>query len=457
MKPVTVRLIVISVVLILEIVLIVVNIPVLSLIAGIVLLGVVLFFLGRMISANRAGKNAIMEPGGGKPDVRNAPASGEKSIPAKAPPVKSGIFTGAGGKLKSLFSRRSKKEKKDDIPGSKPAAKQTKAGRKPPADPVIRGGGGKPSPGAITSAAPASRFETFAAIGKGLKLLFPKRSRKGGKDSPDSQGSPSGSRKGKKGTGQPESLSSVTAEAVSPVGAKREPSPFSPLEQNMLLNADLIPDSRKGAGNDDADPILSDSDLDSLEIFPHDADISRMDLSLDDEAAQITIDDEQDDEVAQILEAHHEELKTPPPEGEPSFDSSLAGLDNLDLEGGLDNLDLGDFNPEGDAVEPAPPPTSMPTEERSEKKPTSPSRSATASSQKTSIERNVANENMLSFSSGPTGDDDLMSSLKTDISGTKRKVNESLVRDLKDTKVQSSEIEKEITELRQLLGRPKKP
>lgn len=443
MKPVTLHIIIISVVLIVEIVLIIVNIPVLNLVAGIVLLGVVLFFLGRMISANRAGKRAITEPEKGKTDAPSSLTSIEKSKPANAPPGKTGIFTGAGGKLKAFFSRRSKKEEKAVSSGGKPAAEKPKPAQKPPAG--------------TGSHAPAARFETFTAIGKGLKLLFRKRSKEGGKVTPDKQGPSPGGRKGKNSGGQPESLSSVTAEAVSPVGAKREPSPFSPLEQNMLLDADLIPASRKGAGNDDAGPILSDSDLDSLEIFPPDADISRMDLSLDEEASQITIDDEQDDEVAQILEAHHEDLKPPSPEEEPSFDSNLAGLDNLDLGGELDNLDLGDFNPEGGPAEPASQATSKPAEEKPEKKTPSPSRGAGAPAQKASPERNVADENMLSFSSGSTGDDDLISSLRTDITSTKRRVNESLVRDLKDTKVQSSEIEKEITELQQLLGRPKKP
>ena len=76
--------------------------------------------------------------------------------------------------------------------------------------------------------------------------------------------------------------------------------------------------------------------------------------------------------------------------------------------------------------------------------------------QKTTMQQKVENETMLKFSSGSSGDDDLLSSLKTDITSKKRQSNESLIRDLKDAHFQSSEIEKDITELHDLLVRPKK-
>jgi hypothetical protein len=56
-------------------------------------------------------------------------------------------------------------------------------------------------------------------------------------------------------------------------------------------------------------------------------------------------------------------------------------------------------------------------------------------------------ESMLSFTSAPSGDDDLLSSIRSDMAGKKDRVDKSLVRDLKDVRVHIDEIEKDITDL----------
>jgi hypothetical protein len=53
-------------------------------------------------------------------------------------------------------------------------------------------------------------------------------------------------------------------------------------------------------------------------------------------------------------------------------------------------------------------------------------------------------DSMMAFSSGKGMDDDLMSSLKSDVKGVKKDTNAPLLRDLKDVKVPAADLEKEL-------------
>jgi hypothetical protein len=234
-----------------------------------------------------------------------------------------------------------------------------------------------------------------------------------------------------KSSAQP-TLAALDLEPVTPVGVKREPSPFSSLEKKMDLDADLIL-SRPGSDHEGAPGVIqSDADLDAMEIFAPGDEIAQMDISLNDENP-ITIDEEQDDEVSQILDAYQEEL--PDISGgdqEISFDQEFDRLDNIDLG------DLVPGGEEGETPAPAPPGA---TEGR--KQPAGDIRPGPGPSKPAP---QPAPEEP-GFRMPATGDEDLISSLRTDITSKKHNANLSLLRELKDVRVQIGEIENDINEL----------
>jgi hypothetical protein len=227
-------------------------------------------------------------------------------------------------------------------------------------------------------------------------------------------------------------LAALNLEPAAPVGVKREPSPFSSLEKKMDLDADLI-HTRSGLDHESSPGVIqSDVDLDAGEIFAPGDEIALMDISLNDETP-ITIDEEQDDEVSQILDAYQDEL--------PDISGGDQDINFNQEFDRLDNIDLGDLVPgseEGETPAPASPETM-----EGRKKPVSNNRSSPGSTKPAS---RAAPEEP-GFRMPATGDEDLISSLRTDISGKKRDANLSLLRELKDVRVQIGEIENDINEL----------
>jgi hypothetical protein len=400
MKPVTLRMICIGIILAIEVVVILINIPVVSLISGIVLLGIVLFVLGRSLSS---GKFRLYRKAESKKATDIDPGTGME--PPKPEPVKTKDSSG-------------------------PIQKNVSPAKKNP----------KP--------AQAHRFETLTTIGKGLHMLLSARSRKGeslGAAGSDKAASTTGNTLVKR---ESPSFASMKADAASPVTKKPEPSPFSPLEKDMILDADLIMSPKGGAGKGSEGDNRLDADLDAFDMIPPDSDLSNLDISLDDETP-IIIDDEEEDEVANILEAHQDELGSAEPGDEIAIDQGFSGLEDLDI-------DINDLNTQ---VMPDSPRGIPPIAASGKNTPrvSSPAGTppAVSSAQKSTMDRNVEDENMISFSSASSGDDDLISSLRTDISGVKRNVNSSLIRDLKDTRVRIQDIEEDLSAL--LSVRKKKP
>jgi hypothetical protein len=227
-------------------------------------------------------------------------------------------------------------------------------------------------------------------------------------------------------------LAALDFEPVTPVGVKREPSPFSSLEKKMDLDADLIL-SRQGSDHEGAPGVIqSDADLDAMEIFAPDDEIAHMDISLNDESP-ITIDEEQDDEVSQILDAYQDEMpNVSGGDQEISFDQEFDRLDNIDL---------GDLVPGGEEGETPAPASPGATDGR--KQPAGDIRSGPGPSKP--APRPAPEEP--GFRMPNAGDEDLISSLRTDITSKKHNANLSLLRDLKDVRVQIGEIENDINEL----------
>lgn len=238
------------------------------------------------------------------------------------------------------------------------------------------------------------------------------------------------------------SLADVMPEVV-PAPKMSVPDPFSDLATDTL-DTDLL----DSINPDDEFPVIDGIDLD-MEVPGETGDdksnqgtqfeeMSTLDISLDESEMPIEIDEEEDDEVAEILNAHKDELST-------GDDSSLGGLpDSLDDIGDIDlgSIDLDDETESGGPS--AGSPGNVPSTASSPPAPAkSPSPSASAS-MSGGGSTGMSETDMLSFGTGQREDDDLMASLKTDAKSTKKRENLSLLRDLKDVRVPASDLEKEL-------------
>lgn len=487
MKSATFWIILLTAVLILEGALILINNPELNLIGGIILLGILLFALGRRFSSGdfsgkrrkdarhvkdagtRTRETGSDTPAGSRDHMVRTPS--ETAVPVKGTPAsreRFPTFSAWGRKVRTLIPARRRGAVKPGAgsPGT-PAPKE--AGSSPPViarekpekkrkfwrrektlpDAGTTGPAREPVAGTPVSPAKKKRFETFTAMGTGLRLLVSSFSR--GKKKTEATAPPMGMHM-PEDSESPSSLASLKADAASPVSVKRDPSPFSPLVQDMDLDSDLIharPEPGKGGS---PDLLYSDADMDAMETATFDQDMAKLDLSLDEDST-ITIDDEEQDEVAQILDAYQDELVTPDSESdELNLDNELAGLENLDL-------DLPVLEPDDGLVAPPPPRQSAPglkgvaapaassdSSPRAAAQPFSMDPgSKTMSSSSARMQEKTQDESMLSFAAASSGDDDLISSLRSDMKSTKRQVDQSLVRDLKDVRVQISDIEKDLS------------
>lgn len=129
-----------------------------------------------------------------------------------------------------------------------------------------------------------------------------------------------------------------------------------------------------------------------------------------------------------------------PLEGAEAVDETLGDLDHINL----DDIDLGDDSGDAEPVPAAAPPASPPT----------PSESgglipATPIVPGASDADGKTQKDMSSIASGPAlnADDDMLSSLASDIKQVKKEENVSLLRELKDFKAPAAEIEKELQEV----------
>lgn len=486
MKSSSFWIIILTCILVLEGALIILNNPELNLIGGIMLLGVLLFALGRRFSSGTfSGKkrtDARQEVAAGAPkrgvlpDTSAVAGNSVTGMPRKTadtvrPPSPSRerfpTFSAWGRKARALIPGRRRR-----APGAGAVPPPAPPGTAAPTPPDAVSGkpekkrrfwkrakvqpqGGTPGKGQEPASAPPAprqsgkRFETFTTMGSGIRVLFSsfsRRKKQTGAPAPqDRIPLPDDSE-------SPSSLASLNVDAASPVSIRRDPSPFSPLVQDMDLDSDLIlsrQEKKPGTGSGIFSP---DADLAALETAAFDQDIAKLDLSLDEDTA-ITIDDTEEDEVAQILDAYQDELVTPDIGSEDiSLDEELAGLENLEL-------DLPDLGP-GDGVEALPggqpaagvkdvtaPMTAPGSPRRPGAQPSPPVPGGRGGpSPSFGMAEKAQEESMLSFAAASAGDDDLISSLRSDMKSTKRQVDQSLVRDLKDVRVQIGDIEKDLSD-----------
>lgn len=243
------------------------------------------------------------------------------------------------------------------------------------------------------------------------------------------------------------SLDDIVPDSV-PAEKKKAEDPFS-----ALVGEDLNPDLLGEIEPPGDFSIPGDEDL-GIEIPTQDftapdTGVQQMDLSLTSDEAPIAIDETNDaDEVKEILEAHKDEIGMPATTMEiPLPEEDLGGLDNLDLDGI-------EIEGEGTSPQPAAPLSAGGGTGPAAKGPmATPAPAPPAQEQKGPASLSQPETEMLSFGTGKREDDDLMASLKSEAKVKKKSEYASLIRDLKDIKVNASDLQKELEDLL----KPRKP
>lgn len=259
-----------------------------------------------------------------------------------------------------------------------------------------------------------SRFPTFVAMFEGVRRLG-QGLRASTRKNPDTLAG------GAPGQGLPDrsgiSLASVRADPAAPVPVKQEPSPFSPLIGDSNLDTDLIHHRKETGGPGALGEAGFEEDFADIGIELPDAGDERGEAAEDEPS--LVLDNDGDTRAR----ASHKSIPghTSPQgmEGEISLDKELNSLDHLDLDGvGLENGAAAPDTGKGEDKEQI--------------------------LAKKMIESDVRAEYIGEFSPEQGKDTDLLSSLSTDMQGSKKRVNRSLVRDMKDVRIQVNEIEEEL-------------
>ncbi|HTY15330.1 MAG TPA: hypothetical protein VMC42_06455 [Methanoregulaceae archaeon] len=227
------------------------------------------------------------------------------------------------------------------------------------------------------------------------------------------------------------SLKDANPEMI-PVSRKTIDDPFTTLVKEPI-NTELLDSAKSEVDISSLSDINLDEDVGTPSIGD---DISHLDVSLDVEEEKITIDEETDDEVANILAAHQEELGPGDAGDKSPIASDMSNLEEFDI-GSIDldeELDLGDDLPEPEKTEASPGPGKTNVPKEPEK---------VAAAQPVEKPRKME-DSMVAFSTGKGEDDDLMSSLKSEATKTKKESHASLVRDLKGINVPVQDLEKEL-------------
>ncbi len=402
MKDSTRRLVLFLVIIVAGSFMMLVNIPVFYLLAGVIILGILLLFL----------TGAIRLP------KREKKEKGEK----KAKPAKDKRKT-KPGKDEKIAAKEAKK-----------AAKQAKITAKKEGKTAAAEPGRKRSKSGISEFFSTMKG-AFSVLGRDL------RSARGSSKEKVAKQKKIDEMLGKSVLGESDvSLDDIVPDVVPVQKKKGVDDPFSELAQDSIKI-----DSMEDLDVDLDIPLLDDEDLDAG-AFGMDTgaspaapeDYSKMDINLDADEAPIAIDEEEDDEVTDILKAHQDVLDDSGEEQDAfSLDDDMGDFGDIDLN----SVDMGESMA---GEEPAP--------EKAGPSPASATGTGTAKTaslggaapKKMDMPKMSDEDEMISFGSGSRQDDDLMASLKSEAKGVKKQENLSLLRDLKDVKVPASDLEKEL-------------
>ncbi|MCU0632814.1 MAG: hypothetical protein MUC66_07555 [Methanolinea sp.] len=244
------------------------------------------------------------------------------------------------------------------------------------------------------------------------------------------------------------SLDDIIPDAV-PAEKKKTSDPFS-----ALVGEDLNSDLLNGIQGAEDFSILDDSELGMESEISDQAlpapggEIGNLDISLSGDETPIALDETNDaDEVKEILAAHKGELDLDQEAGMNLAEDVMEGLDGLDLDG----IDLGETEESRDASAGGPKSAPIPGGKAVQV----PGGPAPGKSEppKPAAPAFSPEPDMLSFSRGRGQDDDLMASLRSDAKSSKKSEYASLIRDLKDTRVEASDLQSEL----EGLLKPKRP
>lgn len=419
MKESTIRIIVLFAIILTEALLIIINIPELSLIGSVVLLVALLLAsgAGSWIWGHLRSPKTPAAPDG-MPD-KGAAARIKERIPlatANGVQAKGGPGSRAPWGILGRFRSRLTRAARDTTPeaGTAPMGKEKAL---PANDIVIQ----EKKP--ITASMPEKpRFETFSMMRSGLHLFLVSCLKRGKTGGSDSTGIESMEKTGSSGREGQISFASVKAEAVSPVGVKREPNPFSPLVQIPVLESDFVTvgEGKDGAGAGSDIPFDADLELAMAEGDP----LGHPGPAFDEEIPLIL--DEEEDTAGEIpATAQDHPAIIGEEEAEVTIEEELDELERLELDVG--SLEAPEES-QGNLAD-------------------GPDESKEASLEKTMRDLDVRDGYMSPFAKESSGGEvDLLSSMKSDLKG-KRKVNQSLVRDLKDIPVQVRDIEEDLVAL----------
>ena len=228
---------------------------------------------------------------------------------------------------------------------------------------------------------------------------------------------------------------SVVGEIDTPLKKINDHDSFSEIEDESI-SADLF-------GDIDFENDLVFSDDSNLSILM-DEDVSKekntdqLDIKVCDDEEHITIDTEENDEVADILSSYQEEFDL-------SFDDSEDGIDSMSLGlEDLDDIDLNSFDFDGEIDIPTPNlEKPLKREELQNPQPPEPMQEVRFEPE---VSKETEEQEMVLFGGGFGADDDadIMASLKSEVTVKKKNNDKSLIRELEGVEVTTADLEKEL-------------
>ena len=228
---------------------------------------------------------------------------------------------------------------------------------------------------------------------------------------------------------------SIIGEIENSLAKRNDPDPFSEFEDESI-STDLFGDIDFGNelvfSDDDSLPSLANENISK------EKNVDQLDIRLSDNEDHITIDTEENDEVADILDAYQEEIDVTFDDNENNIDSISSGLEEFD------DIDLNSFDFDGEIDIPTPAPeTPLKREELQDPQLPEPMQEVKFEPE---VSKETDEQEMVLFSGGFGADDDadIMASLKSEVTVKKTDNHKSLIRELEGVEVTMVDLEKEL-------------
>ena len=429
MKDSTLRIVLFAIIITFGSLMIVYDIPVFYLLAGTVMLGILVIFLTGTVKF---------------PHLKEHKRGEKGPIPLKETQVREKETKPSSFSLKLANLKRNKGKEKNGVPEQ--AAVSKERGKKPKPEKQrekVKSTGQKGSSGEFFS----SLKGAFTVLGKNLKRITrSKREKETEEKKIDTLLDQS-----IKGSGVV-SLDAILPDTT-PAEKKKESDPFTALVVEDL-NADLV----NNRGSDDDFSMLDDNELavgigigkESAKVKSPEvqAGSEGIDLGIYSDEIPSTLAETNDaDQRKSMLEADTGEIDLSNDAGMYLEGDAIKGFDGLDHEG----IDLREAEVPGSRVGPAPKQGS--TAGMSTPGPTAGSPPEKSEPPKSPAPTFSPEQDMLSFTKGIGQEEDLMAALTSDVKSVKKNEYASLIRDLKDIRVDVADLRSDLEDLL----KPKKP